>query len=65
MSDPVFYPAFYRCLAVFDPAFYWVFDSASAMVWYFLNWTVSVMMMAVTVPMSFGLESSAATNWSA
>ncbi len=49
----VFYRAFYRYLAVFDPAFYRCL-AVSAMGWYFLNGTVSVMMMAAT-----------ATNWSA
>ncbi len=53
VSDPVFYPAFYRCLVV------------SAMVWYFLNGTVSVMMMAATATMNFGLETSVSTTWSA
>jgi hypothetical protein len=33
--------------------------------WYFLNGTVSVMMMAATATMSFGLETSVSTNWSA
>jgi hypothetical protein len=69
--DPVFYrylavydPAFYQYLVVYDPAFY-RYLAVYAMGWYILNWTVSVMMMAATAPTSFGLEPSAAMNWSA
>jgi hypothetical protein len=54
---PVFYLAFCRYLDVSDPP--------SAQSRLFLNWTVSVMMQALTEPTSFGSESSAATNWNA
>jgi hypothetical protein len=57
--------AFYWCLAVSDdPAFYLCL-AVSAMGWYILSRTVSVMMMVVTAPMSFGLEPSVSINWSA
>jgi hypothetical protein len=49
----VYDPVFYRYLAVYS------------MGWYILNWTVSVMTVAATASTSFGLEPSAATNWSA
>jgi hypothetical protein len=57
----------------FEQPFYFVFDSvyrgtsapAAAKWWQLLNWTVSVMMLAVTAPMSFGLELRVSTNWSA
>jgi hypothetical protein len=69
-SDRGSCPVFYQ---VFDPAFVPVFghlyqaifDPVSAMERSSLSRTVSVMMMAETSPMSFGLEPNAVTNWSA
>jgi len=50
---------------VFDSAYWWAFAPATAKWQQLLNWIVSVTMLAVTAPMSFGLEPSAAMNWSA